>query len=108
MRSPYLDRLSNDKRQNLIKTLLNTQGDNCFICGKEIDLDVHRDHIDIDHIEPIKTGGKDEPNNFAVTHDSCNRQKQASDLRVAKVLSSFEEFAKARRASHHFARSFLG
>jgi len=100
MGSLYLNRLSNDKRQNLIKTLLNTQGDNCFICGKEIDLDVHRDHIDIDHIEPIKTGGKDEPNNFAVTHDSCNRQKQASDLRVAKVLSSFEEIANSTKSEN--------
>ena len=95
MGSLYLNRLSNDERQNLIKKLLTIQNGNCFICGKEINPDVHRDHIDIDHVEPIKTGGKDGPDNFAVTHDSCNRQKQSSDLRVARVLSSFDKIANS-------------
>lgn len=65
-----------------------------------IDLDVHGNHIDIDHIEPTKAGGKDGPENFAVTHDSCNRQKQASDLRVARVLSSFDEIANSTKSQN--------
>ena len=84
MPSLYLNRLSNEERQQLIDRLLNTQVGKCFICGKAIELDVHSNYIDIDHVEPIKVGGKDGPDNFAVTHDSCNRTKQASDLRVAR------------------------
>ena len=95
MPSLYLNRLSNDDKKDLIETLLNTQLGNCFICGKEIDPALHANSIDIDHIEPISVGGKDGPENFAVTHDSCNRSKQASDLRVARVLASFETLAQS-------------
>ena len=93
MPSLYLNRLSNHERDGLVATLLSTQSGNCFICGREVDIALHANSIDIDHIEPISTGGKDGPENFAVTHDSCNRSKQASDLRVARVLASFETLA---------------
>jgi hypothetical protein len=45
--------------------------------------------LEIDHIVPIASGGKDEENNFALTHEPCNRRKGASDLRVARVLHRF-------------------
>ena len=90
MGSLYLNRLIKDERNELIADLLEAQHDNCFICGKEIDLAVQSKHIDIDHIEPTKLGGKDGPENFAVTHESCNRSKQASDLRVARILAKFD------------------
>lgn len=102
MPSFYLNRLAPNERQDLIHSILSTQSGNCFICGKPVDLDLHANSIDIDHIEPISGGGKDGPDNFAVTHDSCNRSKQATDLRVARVLASFqaivEEIAPENRS----------
>ena len=81
-----------------------SQNGNCFICGEVVDSALHANSLDVDHIEPTSTGGKDSPGNFALTHASCNRSKQASDLRVARVLASFsalaEHLAQEDRAPH--------
>ena len=95
MGSLYLNKLDNQQRQELIVRLLGSQMGNCFICGKGVDLVVHGTAIDIDHIEPTTVGGKDGPENFAVTHESCNRSKQSSDLRVARILASFDQVAES-------------
>jgi hypothetical protein len=99
MASLFLSRLTTDEREALVGRLHEAQGGDCFICEKPIDLDVHGGSVDIDHVEPISLGGKDDETNFALTHDSCNRSKQASDLRIARVLARFDQIQKAVRTA---------
>lgn len=92
MSSLYLYRQSAESRQELVTQLHELQEGNCFICNKDIDLQLH--NPEIDHIEPTSSGGKDGPDNFALTHPECNRTKLASHLRVARVLASFADLSE--------------
>ena len=87
MSSLYLGRLSDVEKQDMVKRLLESQGNKCFICEKALDITIHG--YEIDHIIPTSIGGKDDISNMAITHSSCNESKQDSDLRVARVLARF-------------------
>ena len=87
--SKYLDSLNKEEYDILTKKLFEQQNRKCFICGKDIDLDLHITNID--HIVPLVNNGKDEENNFGLTHESCNKSKQDADLRVAKILCILEK-----------------
>ncbi len=97
--SRYIDRLTPEETNALRERLHTVQSHVCFICRESIDLQLHDGSLEFDHIEPLAVGGKDTEINLALTHSSCNREKGASDLRVARCISelhSLEKNAKER------------
>ena len=92
--SAFLNKLSNEERDNLMLQLWQQQKGKCFITGKDIDLRLHHDHLDIDHVVPISSGAPDNPSNFALTFSDANRSKQAADLRLARVIWHFRNLSE--------------
>lgn len=89
MSSKYLNSLSAEQYQQLTEKLWNIQNKTCFICCDPVDLDLHSTNID--HIVPLANRGKDSEENFAVTHESCNKSKQDSDLKIARILHKLKK-----------------
>lgn len=84
MSSKFLSSLSSDESKKLTKKLCEIQKNQCYICGDEIRLDLGITNID--HIIPLANKGKDSEENFAVTHESCNKSKQDANLEIARKL----------------------
>ena len=92
MASKYLSSLNSTQLGELKQQLHLKQNGECYICEEPIDFDLNE--VDIDHIMPTNLGGKDEPNNFGLTHSSCNREKQDSNLEVARIINRFKRLEK--------------
>lgn len=92
MASKYLKALSSDDYNALTKKLHSIQNGICYICQKPIDLDIHTTNID--HIIPLANRGKDSEDNFALTHESCNKSKQDANLTVARSLAVLDEIRR--------------
>jgi hypothetical protein len=83
-------------REQLIPTLLAQQNNKCFICEQPLDPALHK--IEVDHIIPRARGGKDDDNNYAATHDTCNRDKADADLRIARCMARYERLKEEHGA----------
>ena len=92
MSSKYLSSLTKEAYASLTKKLYSIQNGKCYICRKEIDLDLHTTNID--HVIPLANKGKDSEENFALTHESCNKSKQDADLTVARALAKLSEIRR--------------
>lgn len=84
MASKYLAKLTQEEYDNLTQKLLSIQSNVCYICQDSIDEELHTTNID--HIVPLANKGKDAEDNFAVTHESCNKSKLDADLKIARIL----------------------
>ncbi len=84
MASKFLSSLTDQAYKDLTAKLCQIQNSTCFICQKPIDLQLHVTNID--HIVPLANKGKDNEDNFALTHESCNKSKQDANLRIARIL----------------------
>src|SRR3989344_3702473 len=92
MISKYLNSLNETQRKELEEKLHSKQIGKCHICDDPIELGINQ--VDIDHIIPLNLGGKDSENNFALTHSSCNREKQDTNLEVARTIHLFKKIEK--------------
>ncbi len=103
MASKYLSTLSKQDYDVLTKKLWDIQNHQCFICEEDIDLDLN--NTNIDHIVPLANKGKDNEENFAVTHESCNKSKQDADLKIAKILQKLIKIQKNVQADSNKSAS---
>jgi len=99
MGSKYLSSLSKDEYVSLTEKLSKIQNGICYICQKPIDLNLH--NTNIDHIYPLVRGGKDSEDNFALTHESCNKSKQDANLKIARLLASLREIQEEAMKSEN-------
>jgi hypothetical protein len=89
MSSKFLSSLSKEEDLSLRKKLHHIQNGKCYICLDPIDLDLHTTNID--HIVPLAAKGKDAEENFALAHEPCNKSKQDSNLKIARMLHGLKK-----------------
>lgn len=85
-------------RAELEPILHDVQVGKCYICDEQIDLELQHGSLEIDHIDPFSQDGPDVKSNYALTHQSCNRSKAASDIRVARRLAEMEKLHQQAKA----------
>ena len=95
--SKYLGALTAEDRAKLEQRLASRQSSRCFICDDPLDLVLQKGQLDVDHIDPLAEDGLDAENNFALTHQSCNRSKGAANLQVARRIKEFERLQEQHR-----------
>ena len=95
--SRYVASLSPDELDKFREKLHSIQSGKCYICRHLIDLQLHDGSLEFDHIEPLAIGGKDADTNLALCHSSCNRNKGASHLRVARCLAELDSLQQAAK-----------
>ena len=95
--SRFVAGLASEELQTLRGKLHTIQAGRCYICRQPIDLKLHEDSLELDHIEPLAVGGRDADTNLALTHSTCNRNKGASDLRVARCLAELQLLEQAAK-----------
>ncbi len=93
--SLFLSKLKPDQRRELVDRLHVRQSGVCFLCEQTIDLDLQRDSLEIDHIIPIASDGKDEENNFALTHVKGDPADPQSRTGVRCTPDSFQTFRRS-------------
>ena len=67
-------------RRTRLRSAIRRSGAACHICGEPIDYALpHTDPMAfvVDHVVPLKRGGKDELANTAAAHKACNGAKGA-------------------------------
>ncbi len=89
--SEFLAKLTENQKNDLMKRLLASQGGNCYLCEKKIDLTLDKDDLDIDHIKPLhpiafEPKGNDDEYNMALTHAHCNRAKSNKSVALYKAI----------------------
>jgi hypothetical protein len=91
MTAPAFERLAKTERDRMVESLFSYQHDRCYICGELLDL---MQPVDVDHMRALDRGGTDDPNNWGLTHASCNRAKGNRDLDLQRYLSRFQKARK--------------
>ena len=105
--SIYLSKLTDLARQGLEHKLWERQTHRCFLCDKDIDLQLHQNELHIDHVIPIVHQGPDDPMNFAIMHGTCNEKKSAANLEIARLLNLFESIQERARKENRRSNPWL-
>lgn len=104
----FVRNLSPEDRDALSRRLHNIQAGSCYICQSPIDLQLHAGTLELDHINPLATDGRDNDMDLALTHAECNRNKGATDLRVARCLRELSQVAFDKAVMRHLGSTLYG